>query len=118
MNTTDFTKGTLVYGQDHEPIGEIVEIWAETAGHGCLPLSRYLVEDYGPITGTRELLTTADGYLQVRQGHFLGMGGRDLWVPLSAVQSHHAGSGVTLAVTANAGEVHFAQRSRRFQQAA
>ena len=55
MNTTDFTKGTLVYGQDDEPIGEIVEVWAETGTHGCLPLTRYLVEDYGPVKGTGEL---------------------------------------------------------------
>ena len=117
MNTTDFTTGTLVYGQDNAPVGEIVEIWAETGTHGCLPLTRYLVDDYGPIKGTRELLSTTHGYLQVRNGHFLGMGGRDLWIPLSAV-GEQAEPRVTLNITAEVSESHFARRSSRLQQAA
>jgi hypothetical protein len=75
------------------------------------------VDDHGHITGTRELLTTTRGYLQVRQGDFLGMGDRDLWVPLSTVQSSQSASPITLAVTARAGEAHFAGRSSRIQQA-
>lgn len=118
MKTTDFTSGTMVYGQDNEPVGEIVEIWAETTAHGCLPLSRYLVDDYGPIKGTRDLMTTTHGYLQVRSGHFLGMGGRDLWIPLSAVAAQGKSSQVKLTITAQMSEIHFARRSSRLQQAA
>jgi hypothetical protein len=118
MNTTDFTTGTLVYGQDDELVGEIVEIWAETATHGFLPLTRYLIDDYGPIKGTRELLSTTHGYLQVRNGHFLGMGGRDLWIPLSAVGAQTEPSRVALNIMANVSEIHFGQHSSRIQQAA
>jgi hypothetical protein len=118
MNTTDFTTGTLVYGQDDEPVGEIVEVWADTATHGSLPLTRYLVDDYGPIKGTRELLSTTDGYLQVRNGHFLGMGGRDLWIPLTAVAAQDEPSRVTLNITANVSELHFTRPSGGIQQAA
>ena len=118
MNTMDFTKGTIVYGRDSAPVGEIVEVWAKTETHGCLPVSQYLTEDYGPVKGTRDLLTTTDGYLQVRQGHFLGMGGRNVWVPLAAVDSYEAGSPVTLTVSALDGELDFASAANRFQQAA
>lgn len=118
MNTTDFTTGTLVYGQDDELIGEIVEVWAETGTHGCLPLTRYLVDDYGPVKGTRELLSIEHGYLQVRNGHFLGMGGRDLWIPLSAVAEQAEPSRVILNITADVSETHFARRSSRLQPAA
>lgn len=118
MNTMDFTKGTVVYGQDNEPVGEILEVWADTATHGCLPVSRYLTEDYGPIKGTRELLTTSDGFVQVRQGHFLGMGGRDHWIPLSAIQSEGADSRITLTVIDRSSEARFGIDSSRMQQAA
>ena len=86
MNTASFTPGMTVYASDGAALGQIEEIWAQTASHGLLPLSRYLIQDYGPIRGTAPLLTTDDGYLQIRQDSFLGFGGRVLQIPLSAVE--------------------------------
>lgn len=86
MNTTDFQLGMTIYSQDGISLGRIHEIWAHTHSHGMLPVSQYLIQDFGPIRGTTDLLTSRDGYLQVRGNRVPGEH-RDLYLPLADVRS-------------------------------
>jgi hypothetical protein len=109
MNATEFARGMTVYSHDDIELGEVVEVWAETPSHGALPASRYHQQDYGPIKGTTELFTTEQGWLQVRQGAFLGSGGRDLYVPLWAVQHIDSLVSATLQHQESRCEVEFSR---------
>jgi hypothetical protein len=85
MNTTDFQPGMTIYSRDGILLGRVQEIWAHTATHGMLPVSEYLLQDFGPIRGTTDLLTSSDGYLHVRGNRIPGE--YDLYLPLASVQS-------------------------------
>jgi hypothetical protein len=86
MKTTDFTPGMTVLDFDKSLAGEIKEVWVLTSAHGYMPMSRHLISDYGPIKGNREALQTEEGFLQIRKDAFLGLGGQDSYIPLSAIQ--------------------------------
>lgn len=83
LRTTDFQPGMTVYGRDGVSLGQVQEVWARTGSHGSLPVSRYLLEDYGPIKGTRDFLATSDGYLQVQLGGRFSSEHHDLYFPLA-----------------------------------
>lgn len=106
MNTIDFSPGMQVHSRDGAHLGDVAEVWAQTEGHGALPRSRALFEDYGPIKGTSHLFGTDDGYLEVRQDSFLGFGGRILYVPVAEVEQVHSNESINL----RAGGVHYESR--------
>lgn len=95
MNTTDFQPGMTIYSRDGVSLGRIQEIWARTASHGLLPVSEYLLEDFGPVRGTRDLLTSSDGYLHVR-GNWVSGERHDLYLPLAAIQSIDSPASATI----------------------
>jgi hypothetical protein len=86
MKTTDFAPGMTLLALDNSLIGEIKEVWALTPVHGYVPVSRHLISDYGPIKGNREAMETEEGFPQIRKDAFLGLGGQDSYIPLSAVR--------------------------------
>jgi hypothetical protein len=118
MKILDVTSGMTVFGKDRVELGTVKEVWAETEGHGLLPVSRHLIEDYGPIKGTSHLRTIDRGYLQVRQGDSLGFGGRDLWVPLHIVERVDSQSGATISLTSEHCETTLIDRPELLPQAA
>lgn len=99
--TSDFQRGMTVYGLDGVQLGEVKEVWAETPSHGHLPVSQYLLQDYGPIRGTAGLLDTADGYLHVQQGGMFTSDRQDLYIPLLEVHTVTACERVTLRLPKN-----------------
>lgn len=52
----------------------------------------------------------AGGYLHVKEGGLLGLGGKDLYVPMDAVQDVAPGDRITLAVTKEDAEQRFTTR--------
>jgi hypothetical protein len=110
--------GMNIFGQDNVEIGTIKEVWAQTEAHGYLPVSRYLLQDYGPIKGTGQILSMEEGYLQVRSRNSGGSDPRDLWVPLHAVGQVDMGTTVTLKADAGTYESQFARRPEWLQRAA
>ena len=103
MKTTDITRGMTVYSHDGQELGVVEEVWANVQSHGHLPVSRYLLRDYGPVRGNAELFDGCDGYVQIRQGSLLGLGGNDRFLALSAITSIRSRD--SLAITRHA-EVH------------
>lgn len=105
FKTIDFNASMTITDVDGNVLGQVVEVWAQTSGHGCLPLSRYLLNDFGPVKGTNELLSTPHGYLQVRQRTGLGLSSRDVYIPISAVLAMNSATHATLRWDASTCEV-------------
>ncbi|HEX8918668.1 MAG TPA: PRC-barrel domain-containing protein [Chloroflexota bacterium] len=116
--STDFQRGMTVYSRDGMYLGEIKEIWAETASHGHLPISQYLLQDYGPIKGSADLLTSTQGYLHVRQGGIFTADRQDIYVPFTEVHTVNARESVTVQLPETHCRVLFQELPREFSQAA
>ena len=110
MKALNFIPGMNVVGKDNIELGTIQEVWIETETHGCLPVSRCLMDDYGPVRGTGELFATKEGYLQVRGGDTLGFGGRDLWVPFHAIEGTQTATCASVRMPAGLCETRFIDR--------
>lgn len=110
--------GMTIFSQDNVKLGTVQEVWAETAAHGCLPVSRYHLQDYGPVKGTGPILSTEQGYVQIRQNKAGGFRRRDLWVPLHAITRVDTDKSGTLKADAHTLESHFVRQPEGLQQAA
>lgn len=86
MQTTDIAPGMKVWSEDGAELGSVQEVWAATPS-GHLPVSQNLLKDYGPISGSSDHLTSEEGYVHVKKDAVLGMGGRDLYVPLNIIRA-------------------------------
>jgi hypothetical protein len=117
MNALDFTTGMTVTDRNGIELGQVIEVWADTP-HGPLGASRYLLSSYGPIGGNEHLFNTGSAYLQVRQGEFLGAGGRDLFVPLHAIHTRDGFGRVTVRHAAEVCERSFVAMQTALEMAA
>lgn len=118
MNTTDFQPGMTIYSADDISLGQVQEIWAQTDSHGTLPVSQYLLQDFGPVHGTADLLTSPDGYLHVQQGNWLSGERHDLYIPLAAVQSIHSPASASVTSPAHVCQRRYAALPRPVRRAA
>ena len=118
MNAIDLTPGMRVYSHDGQHLGTVIEVWAESDLHGLLPRTQHLFSGYGPVGGTEHLFDTDNAYLQVRQGDFLGYGGRDLFVPAPAVFRTDDAGNVLLHTSTEHSENVFAERPATWESAA
>jgi len=89
METTpsDITKGMEVYSTDGEKVGTVAEVYTET------PVA---AEAAGPedVTGVTDRL-----YIKVEQGGVLGLGTKDLYIPVDAVTEAVTGEALTVNCT-------------------
>ena len=109
MQVSDINAGMTVFDSDGTELGQVMEAWAYTEGYGYIARKEYEIADYGPVGGTTTLMETDAGYFQVKQGHLLGVGGRDLYVPMSEVQSVVPEERVTLHSTREVCEERYGQ---------
>lgn len=116
--TQDVQIGMTVYSEDGTYLGQIKEVYAETALHGFLPVSQYLLQDYGVIRGTSSLLDTTDGYLQVQQGGVFSADRQVLRIPLADVQSVTARESATVQVSETLGLSQCDEIPQQFRRAA
>lgn len=100
MRTTDFQPGMTIFSRDGMALGRIQEIWVQTPSHGTLPVSQYLLQDFGPVRGTCDLLSSSSGYLHIQDGNWLSGPRNDMYIPLAAVKSIDAPSRATLKAPA------------------
>jgi len=89
METTpsDITKGMEVYSTDGEKVGTVAEVYTETPA---------AAEAAGPedVTGVTDRL-----YIKVEQGGVLGLGTKDLYIPVDAVTEAVTGEALTVNCT-------------------
>lgn len=85
-------------------------MWPYTESHGYISRKDHELVDYGPIGGTTELVVSDTGYFQVTKLELLGLGGRALYVPFSAVQGNIPGERVTVNCTEGTCEALFGER--------
>src|SRR5919205_2964564 len=75
----DIQKGMEVYAADGEKIGGVEHVW--------------------PYVSDAPTHVTASGYFSVHEGGILGIGGKELYVPFSAVDDVTRGDCLTLSCT-------------------
>jgi hypothetical protein len=118
MIALNVAPGMEIFGQDDVKLGTVKEVWAQTESHGYLPVSRFLLQDYGPVRGTSQILSMEEGHLQVRPGNSSGSNSRDLWVPLHAVSHVDTEACVTLKADASTYESYFTRQPEWLEHAA